>query len=445
MKKLRPSKGAGDLVAALAVIWTIAVIGMGLAAAYALGVPPWNAPDEPAHYNYARIVATTRELPELKAGDWDAARLEALKSAKFPPSESVDSIRYESHQPPLYYLLSAPAYGAAAERPTEDRVEMMRLLSVALSGVTVILAFFTVRAIFPGDLMLPAGVASFMAFLPMRSAIMGSITNDALAEMVAVLLLLVVVRITRDGLDGKYSLLLGVVLGVALLTKMTLYGLVGLGLLAAATAPWGRGENAPRIQRVLTVVVIALAVSGWWFGRNGMVYGWPDIFGMARHDQVVVGQPRLEALDGGALSYLATTLFKSFWGQFGWMGILMDERLYLALGIVSGMAALGFGLFLWRAAFTKRLLEPYQKRALLFMGLALGVVVAQVAFYNLTFIQAQGRYLYPALLPIALFFVLGLRELMSSDHARLLMALSMGSLAALNLVCLTRFVVPYFQ
>ena len=109
------------------------------------------------------------------------------------------------------------------------------------------------------------------------------------------------------------------------------------------------------------------------------------------------------------------------------------------------MAALGFGLFLWRVAFTKGLLEPYQKRALLFMGLALGVVVVQVAFYNLTFIQAQGRYLYPALLPIALIFVLGLRELMSPLHSRVMMVLSLGSLAALNLVCLTRFVVPYFQ
>ena len=68
-----------------------------------------------------------------------------------------------------------------------------------------------------------------------------------------------------------------------------------------------------------------------------------------------------------------------------------------------------------------------------------------MAYYNLSFIQAQGRYLYPALLPIALFFVLGLRELLAPMHARLLLGIAVISLALLDFVCLTRFVIPYFK
>ena len=52
------------IVATVAALWVIAVAGLGLAlAGYALGVTPWNAPDEPAHYNYVQHLATTGSSP----------------------------------------------------------------------------------------------------------------------------------------------------------------------------------------------------------------------------------------------------------------------------------------------------------------------------------------------------------------------------------------------
>jgi 4-amino-4-deoxy-L-arabinose transferase-like glycosyltransferase len=429
------------------VLWVIVVAGIGLAAGYAGGVPPWNAPDEPAHYNYVRHVAATGDLPVLQQGDWDAALLERLKSTNFPPSESIDSIRYESWQPPLYYLLASPLHRLTGGLPLDERVLLLRLLSVAISGLTVVLGFLAVRAVFPQERALQLAVAGFVAFLPMRSAIAGSVSNDALAEMLATLMLLAALHMLGGGFTGRRALGLGVLIGVALLTKMSLYGYIPLVLLAAALAPAGkgRGGRAGSKPRLLGVTVgVALLVGGWWFVRNAMVYGGMDLFGMQRHDQVVVGQLRPEQFDGAWVSYLGTTLFKSFWGQFGWMGILIDERLYLALGLVSALAAFGFALFLVRVVFGKGLLAPQQRSGLLLMGLWVGVAVAELVAYNLSFVQAQGRYLYPALLPIALFFVLGLRELLAPVHSRLLLALGVAALALLNFICLTRYVLPYF-
>lgn len=448
-KKSRAGGGAIWSVATVAILWLIVVAGAGLASGYATGVPPWNAPDEPAHYNYVRHVSTTGQLPELRPGDWDAALLERLKSTNFPASESIDSIRYESWQPPLFYLLGSPIYGVADGLPVQEQVMLLRLLSVAVSALTVILAFLVVRSVFPQELSLHLAVAGFVAFLPMRSAIAGSISNDALAEMLATLLLLATVHIIGSGFQRRQALLLGLLIGAALLTKMSLYGYIPLALLAAtlfagARGKGGRGFWGSRPGLIGMTVVVSLLVSGWWFVRNVMVYGWPDLFGSLRHDQVVVGQLRPEQMDAAWLSYLGTTLFKSFWGQFGWMGILIDERLYFVLGLVSGLAALGFALFLGRVVFSKGLLSPSQRNALLLMGLWAAVAVAELVVYNLSFVQAQGRYLFPALVPIALFFVLGLRELMAPVHSRLLLTLGVGALALLNVVCLTRYVLPYF-
>lgn len=173
----RASGGLLAIAATTVALWVIVVAGLALAGNYATGVPPWNAPDEPAHFNYVKHVATTGQLPELKKGDWDAPLLERLKSSKFPRSEPVDTIRYENWQPPLFYIAAAPIFNATSRFPQLEQIVVLRLLSVALSAVTVVLAFLAVRSTFPGEVSLQLAVSGFIAFLPMRSAIAGASTT----------------------------------------------------------------------------------------------------------------------------------------------------------------------------------------------------------------------------------------------------------------------------
>jgi hypothetical protein len=69
---------------------------------YAVYTPAWQAPDEPAHYNYIQLLAEQHRFPILKPGDYPAEYLEEIKAAGFPPEMSIAPIRYEFHQPPLY-------------------------------------------------------------------------------------------------------------------------------------------------------------------------------------------------------------------------------------------------------------------------------------------------------------------------------------------------------
>src|SRR5436190_24389613 len=77
---------------------------------FAIKTPVWQAPDEPAHYNYILQVAHNGCCPKIEPGDWNAAYLDQLKAAKFAPDllANLPTIQYEDHQPPLYYLLEAP-------------------------------------------------------------------------------------------------------------------------------------------------------------------------------------------------------------------------------------------------------------------------------------------------------------------------------------------------
>ncbi len=52
---------------------------------FATLTPHWQAPDEPAHYNYVRYLAAQSGFPELTSRCYDQAYLEQLKSRYFPP------------------------------------------------------------------------------------------------------------------------------------------------------------------------------------------------------------------------------------------------------------------------------------------------------------------------------------------------------------------------
>src|SRR3989442_8404486 len=122
-----------------------------VATLYAARVPPYNAPDEPAHANYVREIAGRGALPVLRPGDWDADLLERLKAARFPAGSDVSAIRYESHQPPLYYLLLAPLARATAGASERDQIVALRLGSAAIGLVALAAPYRAARTLIPCD------------------------------------------------------------------------------------------------------------------------------------------------------------------------------------------------------------------------------------------------------------------------------------------------------
>lgn len=379
-----------------------------LAILYAARTPMWQAPDEPAHFNYVLYLHEQGALPVLRAGDYDQAQLERLKASRFAGNPDVSAVRYESHQPPLYYALGSVLWYAL---PGEawPRLLSLRLLSALFGGLVVLAVFAIARHIFPQSAGAPLLAAAFVAFIPQHLAIAAAANNDSLGELLLSLMALLAVVRLRTVDDRRHLLLAGVLLGLAFLTKLTAYA--GAVILAAGELGRlrlaGRRDGRRWLGALSAIALAALVVGGWWFVRNALVYGPTDLVGLQNHDAVVVGQPRT-ALNVDALRHFAGTMFQSFWGMFGWMGVLIDARLYALLALLTGMTALGLALF---AAVSWRALEAAQRWALGLLILLLALTGGQVVVYNLAYIQPQGRYLFPAGATIGVFFAVGLYAL----------------------------------
>ncbi len=435
---------------------------------YAVNTPAWQVPDEPAHYNYIRHLAQTGTLPVLQAGDYDQAYLDRLKSDRFPPDLPIDSVRYESYQPPLYYLLLTPIFiifGGA--------LIPLRLFSLVLGAGVIGFAFLVVRELFPARPLLALTAAGFIAFIPQHVAMMAGVNSDSLAELVMGAGLWMAVKGT-NGTEGtwssrKWEFALALAVGAAFLTKATVYPLAVVAAFAIllrwirqhpmdewranpslklATGVWEKGETGwavasggmplenpaehlarnvtnlqswtpvlwraarPLVSELLVVFVPALLLGALYWGRNVAVYGWPDFLGAIRHGVVVQGQPRTSEWIAAYGSVevarrFVTTTFQSFWGQFGWMGVVMDWRVYLALWLYSALLAVGAVAALrdhWS------LVTDRQRDSLTILGVCGLLTLAVYLYYNVSFVQHQGRYLFPALIPLGLAAAVGIEQ-----------------------------------
>ncbi len=211
--------------------WLLFVFLVGLAHAgtYALLVPPWQAPDEPGHYEAACLLG---ELQRPLTGDdvssplqreilanlarhefWP--RVQAPSPAPLPASFAADpflarSGRQVGDESPLYYLL--PALICRANLSIEARLALIRLFGAVLFGLTGVVAVWG-----GGVFLLPL----FLVLLPMPAFIAGSANNDALAMLTATAVAAAVLRIQCLGWTWRRGAGVLVLLALALTSKKT--------------------------------------------------------------------------------------------------------------------------------------------------------------------------------------------------------------------------------
>lgn len=379
---------------------------------FAVMTPTWQAPDEPAHYNYVAQVATGGCCPQIEDGDWQSDYQNELTTVKFAPDylDRLDTIQYEDHQPPLYYLLASIIY-----KLTGGSLVALRIFSVMCGAGVASIAYLIGKRVFPDQAQIALGAMALVAFLPQHLAMLSAVNNDALAEVLIAVGLLWIVRYLQDEEIPLWQF--GVIIGIGLITKATTYFLAGV-IPLAILLKWYTDKKSWRelIQAWGIVVGIALVFGLVWWVRNFGVYGFPDFLGLRAHDAIVANQPRTaDAIaERGFTSYLGDGLritFNSFWGQFGWMAVPLTDVLggwiYRGFALLMAVGFLGIFAGQSRRLLAKENTTPQQRNVWIILVVTVVLAVLAYLYYNTEFLQFQGRYMFPGLIPFALLLVYG--------------------------------------
>ncbi len=415
------------------------IVYLILGALFASRIPAWQAPDEPAHYNYVAQLARG-VWPIIEASDWDR---------NFQPIgpdqrvEGVPAISYQDHQPPLFYALSVPVFVLSGGSLTA-----LRLFTLAISLLGVLGSYACVLAVFPGRHALAALATTLYALLPQHVHLMSAYNNDALSEGLIALTLFQALRLIRPDSEpsARERLMLGATAGLALLTKAQAYLALPVAGLALLTAHWNAQRAWPlALRRLLLGLGVAFVIGAPLWARNIGIYGGADFLGLQAHDAAVIGQPTTAewVAQFGALevaSRLVRTTFQSFWGQFGWMSVVNDRLYWVAL-LVTFASALAY--VLWFLG-PRRALSDAQNRQLTLLFVLLAMNLLAYAWYNQKFVQHQGRYLFMSLIPLSTAFALGwthiARKIRVPEPAAHLAALALFAL--LDVWLLLRVILP---
>lgn len=188
---------------------------------------------------------------------------------------------WQMFQPPLFYVVSAVIYKIFVVFFSSETVDkILRIIPLACGVFQVELCYRTLRHVYPdrGDLQAIGTVIG--GFLPMNIYVSQFAGNEPLAGLLSSIVILLLTRIlSSEVAPSRCDLVsLGVLLGLAILTKMTALLLafplaVFLFYKLAMNNPSRARGVANALASTMLVLVSASAISGWYFMRNWVEVG----------------------------------------------------------------------------------------------------------------------------------------------------------------------------
>ena len=360
----RSDQGAFEDLAARGLALLFILYGLIATAFLTINMPPFQNPDEPAHFLRAVQIADGRWVgsrfsstdakgsPQVNAGDWvDAAVLTAMEPSSILPfhgdsratrqtwapgivwSDKRAMIGFPNTvvYPPLFYIPSA--IGVLCGRLTHLSVAQTLVMSRMLTGVAALALSAMAIAC--------AGSAAIWIFailtLPMSLSLFASSSQDALLLACSALAGALWIRILRSPSERNEKALAGLALALGLIAMArppyVALALMPLGLI---NLPW-----RSRLWAAASVMALATAWSGIAAATALTNTGAPvGADPQAQLTQLSSDPLLILSIAWATLKQYGHAYFEEFIGVLGWLDTKLAQAYYHVAGAVIGIAAI---------------------------------------------------------------------------------------------------------
>lgn len=409
---------------------------------------PFTGHDEVDHYWY---------IARLGSGDGLGVVGEVLLPAETRPWRGYVAdypTNAEVIQPPLYHALLAPIW-RLTPGDAIDKLYVLRLYSVLLGTATVWIAYRTACLLFPESPFLRSGVPIFVAFQPQLAFEAAIVNHDVQVIFLFSLLVLLLLEGMQRGFSTGREVAIGLVTAAGLWTKVS-FGLgIPVILLAIGWWWWDRrrcwGDRLWSLYWLggslfLTIGLPLLSMAPW-FLRSFWLYGDPT------------GSQRLREIqefDETASSYhdMVTSSgfwherLTDFWSNYGWRNIPFDPLFDGTIWFVWAICGVCLLLLVLREVLARplrlqRLVDRRQWRGLAVVTLSV-LMLAYGVLYVGTIQFTQSRFIFPAMIGIAILSLLGIDRLLPARFRAGATPVLLGLLILLNVLSMVRFVIPFY-
>jgi len=384
---------------------------------YANLLPPWAIIDEEQHLHYIQVLSEEGHRPDPSEDYLSSEIITSLFETQrwdtfgftTPPSQDprdmgLEGYSYEGYQPPLYYLIMLPVYRLIGSAILQSLFNL-RWATVVLSTLTVVFTYLLAAKV-TGSKRLGLLATLVLLTIPERTVAVSRVNNDGLLELFAVLYLWLAVRSIMEEPSDWRSVLLGLLLGLGVMSKMTMTLLV-------FTLPFvfwpSRKTYSVRRGLILSLGSAAVLIIPLIIYNTGK-YGDPTGFASVS-PLLLFPAPAISLVN---LLESLVDLFSHFWVIF-WQAA--QAAIHPSFTALYGMLFLLWSVSL--IGLTRELRDRGGNEESHRRVIALWMLITAVLIYTLFTLFSywrglvpilQGRFLLPVTSAIAILLVLGLRR-----------------------------------
>jgi len=446
----------------------LALVFLTRAWLYSVAVPFNGQPDELQHMAQVRIA---QAWPQVEAGRTDPGRISAELR------EALESLGLDPPRPPQKGGVMAGYTPLPERRSLYFRLLgcLARLLGLddpflawraarwfsILAGLAALgLTWLSARLLFPESELIPVLAAGLVGLLPQFGAMSAAVNPDSLAVLLGAAFFCFLAWTARRGLGPlQTGAGLAILLALAGIKKTALFILpvMVLGGLLLFRARTRGGRLFWTAVLILTGVLAGgLVLAAAWppaarlfvslFGLP-LTRAWgpgfePLVFRQAGVVELFLQEARLA--DPGFwlhLKSLVLVFFKSFWGYFGYLEAPLAWWWYALAALLGVLGTAGWLRFDFSGLTAPRV------ACLALFGLGLLLALAVIFLRQVIFAPgslAQGRHLFPALVPLAVLWSAGFASLWPRRWAGWPAGAALALVWLMDLRALWGVVVPWF-
>ncbi len=273
---------------------------------YSSITPPWQSPDEHAHFEYAALLGQLKRVPTiddlspelqeqivLSMFNYDFWRLIKRQPVESPPVGLLPQhgITYDppthvidnrflyypqvGNDPPLYYLAPGMVYLVFPQADTALQLYAMRLTTVSMLLALITAVIWATRRLFYNDVLLAMGASTLVAFHPMLAHMGSVLNNDILAAVCTTTLLGVLVVISKSGLNWRRGLILVGLSLLGLFTKQSTVWTIPLIMITGLV--YGSRTSVWMRYGILAIGVVALTLLASLFIPSKQARYWEPV------------------------------------------------------------------------------------------------------------------------------------------------------------------------
>ena len=465
-------------------ITILIIIFMCLATVFSVALPLGESADEQDHFTLVRFIAEEKRIPltlqeqRMLGNKGDASPIYHSLVALLSQYVDIASLPKLPRQQIPERFIPFDSFRSYTIFHTEDEFfpfrgivlawHSARLVSVLLGAVTVLAIYLTGLTIYPKRRYFALAMACFAMFIPRFVISSASVNDDSLVVALTTLAVYCLIRIV-NGSRGKTDFILaGVLIGLAVIAKyhpiVLLFEMTLIFVFLARQEGWS-WRFLLKSWGLVIISFLCLVIPWFIFlfyrfnqiDTLGLVAGLLAPLGDSDITKAVNKTDILRQFDWTGW---IKPFFQTFWIEYGGVQWFAPRVVYQLL--ILPMAASVLGL----VKVGYEYLNSEQKSLNKFpAGIVLlilhGLIYLSIVFTRYQMIGsmrgAQGRHVYPALVSIAFFFVLGIRGLLSgisrfvgqqqSGYAfrDKIMATAIGvALFSLNVITLFAFILPVY-